>query len=246
MKISVPKDISRPFIYACMGFGNSRPDENSLQLVEECSKLVLETAEPRLVYREFNMEEVEALMPGNDLPEHLAGCEKCVFMALTLGISVDRLIRRAEISDMAKAVALDACASSLVEDLCDGFSGQLAEQYGADGFSVTGRFSPGYGDLPLNFQKVFEHLLDMHRQIGLSHSREYLLTPRKSVTAVIGIRTSEAGRGLRTSEAGAGVRKVVTGMSMADCGEAGNPCENCRYFEGCTFRLNGVACGRKK
>lgn len=237
MKISVPKDISRPFIYACMGFGNSRPDENSMRLVEECSKLVLETAEPRLVYREFNMEEVKALLTGNDLPEHLAGCEKCIFMALTLGMPVDRVIRKTEISDMAKAVALDACASSLVEDLCDGFSGRMAEQYGADGFSVTGRFSPGYGDLPLNFQKVFEHLLDMHRQIGLSHSREYLLTPRKSVTAVIGIKKNDAG---------AGVRKATTGMSMADCGEAENPCENCKHFEGCTFRLNGAACGRKR
>lgn len=291
MKTELPKTISKLFIYACMGFGSSQPDENSVKLVEECSKLVLEAAEPRLVYKEFHIEEVENLLLGNDLPRHLAGCDKCVFMAVTLGMSVDRLIRRYEITDMAKAVALDACASSLVEDLCDEFSGRLAEQYqGAGGaasdcgqsdcgqsdtdepdteqpegelgncgqfeaelcdcrYALTARFSPGYGDLPLSFQKVFEHLLDMHRQIGLAHSREYLLTPRKSVTAVIGLRKAESLAADLRADCSERQQSDITEADKADRadkGEMAKACEICEHFEGCTFRLNGASCGKNK
>lgn len=221
MKIELPEKISRPFIYACMGFGANEPDPISVALVAECEELLLSVAEPRVVYREFNIEEIELLVEGEDLLRHLEGCDKCVLMALTLGPAVDKLIRRFEITDMAKAVALDACASSLVEDLCDDLSGRLEAEYGGYALATTSRFSPGYGDLPLSFQKVFQTLLDMHRAIGLSHSKEYLLTPRKSVTAVIGV------------------------YEQSRPPKKGRACEICKNFEKCAFRLSGAHCGRE-
>ena len=49
------------------------------------------------------------------------------------------------------------------------------------------RFSPGYGDLPLELQKDVFRVLDCPRKIGLSLNESLLMSPSKSVTAIIGI-----------------------------------------------------------
>lgn len=52
---------------------------------------------------------------------------------------------------------------------------------------ITFRYSPGYGDLPLDVQSSFLRALDAQKKIGLTVSENNLLFPRKSVTAIIGI-----------------------------------------------------------
>ena len=49
------------------------------------------------------------------------------------------------------------------------------------------RFSPGYGDAPLSASEDLIALLDATRRIGLSMTRSYMMTPIKSITALIGI-----------------------------------------------------------
>ena len=51
------------------------------------------------------------------------------------------------------------------------------------------RFSPGYGDLSLEVQKEIFSLLDCPRKIGVSLGDSLLMTPSKSVTAIIGYGT---------------------------------------------------------
>jgi 5-methyltetrahydrofolate--homocysteine methyltransferase len=55
------------------------------------------------------------------------------------------------------------------------------------GESLRPRFSAGYGDLPLEYQKKIFDLLDPHTQIGLTLNDSYLMSPSKSVTALIGV-----------------------------------------------------------
>ncbi|MBP3731219.1 MAG: hypothetical protein J6I40_07110, partial [Mailhella sp.] len=52
------------------------------------------------------------------------------------------------------------------------------------------RFSPGYGDFALEHQRDFARFLDMPRNAGISLSDTLLMTPSKSVTAVIGVGAS--------------------------------------------------------
>ena len=42
-----------------------------------------------------------------------------VLMAATLGAQVDRLIAAAQVTDMARAVVLDCCATAAIESYCD-------------------------------------------------------------------------------------------------------------------------------
>ena len=55
------------------------------------------------------------------------------------------------------------------------------------GLHRTDRFSPGYGDLPLELQAPLCAALDAQRRIGLTVTPSFLLNPTKSVTAVIGL-----------------------------------------------------------
>jgi len=52
---------------------------------------------------------------------------------------------------------------------------------------LTSRFSPGYRDLPLTLQREIFTLLEPSRRIGLSLNASLLMSPSKSVTAIVGI-----------------------------------------------------------
>jgi cobalamin-dependent methionine synthase I len=82
---------------------------------------------------------------------------------------------------------MQALGSERVESLCDAFEGYLKERLG-EGIALRPRFSPGYGDLSLEFQREVFTLLDCPRSLGISLSESLLMTPEKSVTALIGIK----------------------------------------------------------
>ena len=70
-----------------------------------------------------------------------------------------------------------------MEQVCDQVEQEIESQF--PGCSFPFRFSPGYGDLPLELQGELLHLLDAPRKIGLCASASHILTPRKSVTAIL-------------------------------------------------------------
>ena len=74
-----------------------------------------------------------------------------------------------------------------MEEFCDKVQNEVAEQLQQQGKYIRPRFSPGYGDFSISHQKDFISLLDTPKKIGLSMTETYMLTPTKSVTAVIGI-----------------------------------------------------------
>lgn len=49
------------------------------------------------------------------------------------------------------------------------------------------RFSPGYGDLPLSLQPAMLRLTGADRMLGVQAGPSFLMTPMKSVTAVVGL-----------------------------------------------------------
>ena len=58
-------------------------------------------------------------------------------------------------------------------------------------YNQTFRFGIGYGDLPLSQQGDFLKVLNAQRLVGLTVGKTYMMTPTKSVTAVIGLTTGE-------------------------------------------------------
>lgn len=126
----------------------------------------------------------DILLCGEDIRRHLAGCERCILLAATLGAQADTLIRRVQITDMNRALWLDAAASAAIEAVCDAAQSAISDQLRC---GLTSRFSCGYGDFPLAAQGAILELLDAPRTIGLTLSESGMMIPLKSVTALMGI-----------------------------------------------------------
>ena len=172
-------------------------DPATLALVEGCSARLLAAARPKWTYRVFDLAvqtdgvrlDCGLLLPGRDLAAHLRGCSRAALLAATLSAPVDALLRRAQAEDLAAAVALDCCATAAVEAVCDLAEAEIRVRF--PGCSFPFRFSPGYGDLPIELQDPILRLLDAPRHVGLCATDRHILTPRKSVTAVLGISDGE-------------------------------------------------------
>ncbi|MBR3269018.1 MAG: 5-methyltetrahydrofolate--homocysteine methyltransferase [Oscillospiraceae bacterium] len=157
-----------------------------------CIEELCRAAVPRTVWRllpvQHSPEGVRLgglLLGGKDIALHLEGCRQAVLFAATLSSPVDALIRRAEVSDMTKAVMLDAVAGAAIESVCSQLELFLHRELGAKYY--TERFSAGYGDFPLSQQADLIALLDASRKIGLTVTQHQTLVPMKSVTAVFGL-----------------------------------------------------------
>ena len=121
------------------------------------------------------------------LKKNLLGCDRAVLFAATIGSGIDRLIRRFEKADPKMGLLLQGLGAERVESLCDAFNEEVKEVSKETGRETRMRFSPGYGDLPIEVQKVFLPLLDAERRLGITLSESCLMAPSKSVTAIIGI-----------------------------------------------------------
>ena len=180
-----------------MGCPPEKADGALTAQVEDCARELLGAVRPRWSWRpvEISFEacgvrlENGLLLPGEDLKAHLSGCGRAALFCATLGAEADALIRRAERLDMGRALTLDCCASAAVEEACGQIEGELQGKF--PGCSFPFRYSPGYGDLTLEVQGPLLDLLDAPRQAGLCVTSSNLLTPRKSVTAILGVSDGE-------------------------------------------------------
>ncbi|MBQ7177924.1 MAG: hypothetical protein IJS08_10975 [Victivallales bacterium] len=120
---------------------------------------------------------------SKSLAANLSGCEKILLFAATVGIAPDRLVAKYGRISPVKALFCQAIGAERIEALCDMFCDEIASQEGP----LRPRFSPGYGDLPLELQSDIFAVLDCSRKIGLSLTNSLLMTPTKSVTALAGI-----------------------------------------------------------
>lgn len=180
--------IDRREILRYAGAKEERPEITPL--LEEALKEALPLLSYRVVYTilpvKITCEAAELgtlSLPSRDLVKSLSGCDRAILFAATLGLSFDRLIQKYTRLSPAKAVLLQGIGAERIESLCNAFQDEAAITYGA----ARTRFSPGYGDLPLTFQKEMFSLLDCPRKIGLTLNESLLMSPTKSVTAIIGI-----------------------------------------------------------
>ena len=124
---------------------------------------------------------------SKSLSECLGACTHGGVFAATVGLEIDRLIAKYNRISPAAAVCLQALGTERVEALCDLFCEKMQTRMQKNGEMLTRRFSPGYGDLPLEMQRDVFRLLDCSRRMGVSLNDSLLMSPSKSVTAIFGI-----------------------------------------------------------
>ena len=236
------KQINTDTIYRYLGLQSGSPllreEAGDLRLadqIERCRQTVLEASKIRCVYRILPMSLIgldsagpdsaghdpskspEICLHGRDIARLLEGCDEAVLMALTLGVEVEKVLMRTEVTDMSDALVMDVCASSAVEAAADDFELQLSGELLPESRFLTNRFSPGYGDFELSHQRPILELLNASRAAGITLTPTSLMVPRKSVTAVMGI--------CRRSR-----EKVLGG------------CARCPLMSKCSYRSHNLRC----
>jgi hypothetical protein len=88
---------------------------------------------------------------------------------------------------MSQGVLMDAAAAAVIESYCDGCQLELEKELNREYKTLRPRFSPGYGDFDIAHQRDFIRLMDLPRTIGVTPTDGGMLSPSKSVTAVMGI-----------------------------------------------------------
>ncbi|WP_294401374.1 vitamin B12 dependent-methionine synthase activation domain-containing protein [uncultured Clostridium sp.] len=219
--------IDRQEVLRYLGYRGQEIDNNMTEMIDGCRKEVQNVILPRAVYeykkisstdKGIEIDGTNLILSGKDIAEHLKNSKECLLMAVTLGNDIEKRTRLYEKVNLTKALIIDACATTAVEEVCDIIEEKVRKEAESMGMNITFRYSPGYGDLPLDIQNNFLRVLDAQKKIGLTVSENNLLFPRKSVTAIIGI-------------------------VSADIKINKKSCENCSNYNNCTFRREGENCG---
>lgn len=124
---------------------------------------------------------------SKNLIKNLCGCGGIILFVATVGIEIDRLIKKYEKTSITRAAALGAAGSAAVESWCDILCRKFSEKAKEAGRSTKPRFSPGYGDLPLAMQREIFRVLTPEKRIGVTLSESLMMMPSKSVSAIVGI-----------------------------------------------------------
>ena len=157
-----------------------------IALFDEAVAIATPYIEPRICFCELDVDECD-FRGSLDIKKNLRESQRVIIFAATVGLGIDRLIARYGVLSPATALLLDAIGSERIEALCDVFCADMKAQKAQAGFSLRPRFSAGYGDLPIEYQRTVFALLDPPSRIGVTLNDSYLMTPTKSVTAIIGV-----------------------------------------------------------
>ena len=151
-------------------------------LIDECITEAKGVLSYKVCYSIFAKDEKSV---SAALDKNLQGCSRVILFAATIGLPLDRLIMKYSRVSPTKALILQAFGAERIESLCDIFCNDMKTELGAE---LKPRFSPGYGDLSIEIQRDIFRVLDCPRQIGLTLNESLLMSPTKSVTAIVGIK----------------------------------------------------------
>lgn len=158
------------------------------KIIDECTEEFLNHAEFKACFSKIPVcigNEIDLgfmKVKSESLKKNLNGCSEIYVFAATTGFSAQRLIERNAVISPIKGIVTDCVGSAAIEAFCD----KINLSFENTDF-LRPRFSPGYGDLPIECQKDILNFLDAGKTIGLSLTDSLMMTPVKSVTAIIGI-----------------------------------------------------------
>ena len=171
-------------------------DDNLKETINQCKNITKARINPRYTFRVYSIKKNKGIiefegsnlkLESRDLYKVLKDCNKCILMAATIGLDIEKDIRKYSFTELTKGIIIDSCATTAIEEVCDMVQEEVQNNILEDGQYTTLRYSPGYGDLPIEKNKDILNLINGQKEIGLTITTNGIMIPRKSVIAVIGI-----------------------------------------------------------
>ncbi len=214
-------DIDDALRYA--GLRGAAPEESRREMELIAGELERKLT-PRFAWRACELDRGDAgialrgtgvVLTGTLAERMLADCRIACLLIGTAGSRFDALLRAEQARDMARAILMDGCGSAWAEAVCDEAEREIAARF--PDLYLTDRFSPGYGDLPLDLQAAVCAALDAERRAGVHVTDSLLMVPVKTVTAIVGLSDRPQGTRIRG-------------------------CAYCDLRETCAIRKGGTTC----
>ena len=174
--------------------GQKERDDKVDALVKEC----LDEVEKSLTYKacyiyencKISSDEVEIggeKIASKSLAKNLSGVNEVVLFACSVGFTIDRLIEKYKVLNPTKSLVMHAVGVERVESLANAFCSFLGAEVKKENKRLRPRFSPGYGDFGIEGQNLFFKNLEVNKLLGVTLTEGMLMSPSKSVTAIVGI-----------------------------------------------------------
>lgn len=153
------------------------PDAAVMNQIEKACQEVAQASNFQYIYAQYEacpdfMKDIPAYQ------HYLSGADGLLLCATTLGVQVDRLLKRHQMNDMTYAVIFDAVASAYLEQQADLFERKIPFEH--KGF----RFCPGYGGTALTDSRQIAALLHAEK-IGITFLDSGLMVPLKSMVGIV-------------------------------------------------------------
>lgn len=187
-------DSDRSEILRYLGYRNNEITEVVEKEIREAVDITNKVSDIRSVWKLFqitstrkglSLGDTQTVLTGKCIRKHLKGCREAILFCVTLGSDFDAEVEKRMITEPALGVIMNACGVALIEKACDDLQAQV--DITLKDRKTGQRFSPGYGDLPLETQVDIIRILNCERTVGVRLNRNFLMNPLKSVTAIAGI-----------------------------------------------------------
>ncbi len=187
------------------GYRGQQYDIDMEAKIDKAIEICLDRITPRSIVKKYELSHsplsvIGAQLPleGKDIANHLEDCSGVYIIGATLGFEIEKTVGRLIKEDASLAVLVDSASTCAIESYCDDICEELQSR---EEMGLTSRFSCGYGDFPLSLQPYFSSVLEMQKRIGVYvDSTSFMMSPQKSVTAVVGISNSAAKQGADKSK----------------------------------------------
>ena len=193
--------IDKQEVLRYLKYNGQNINDNLNNIIDECIEITKNKVNPRYILRVYpiltekdnvegnciNLNESNLKFESKDLYTLLNNCEECIILGATLGIEIEKEIKKYSYLDLTKSIIIDACATVAIEEVCDLVQKNIQDKLLEENKHITMRYSPGYGDLSIDKNKDIIEALSINTQLGLTITENKIMIPRKSVIAIIGI-----------------------------------------------------------
>ena len=225
-------EINQGEVLRYLQYKNQEIDNSLSDKIKKCINITKEIINPRFIFRKYKIKKLKSsngknevyfeganlTLQSNDIYNLLLDCDECILMSATLGLEIEREIRKLTYTDLTKGIIIDACATTAIEEVCDIVQDNIAKNLLKEDKYITYRYSPGYGDLSIEKNLDINNLLNSQKEIGLTVTNSGIMIPRKSVVALIGVS-----------------RRKISNTKKS--------CENCSNRHNCNYKKEGNSCG---
>ena len=178
-----------------LGYKGQEYGENIDRNIDRAISICLEQITPRSIIKKYalvkeplSLKGANMTLQGNDIAQHLEDCNEVYILGATVGFEIEKTVNKLMNENPLLGVIVDSASICAIESYCDDLCEELQRQ---NSKQLTWRFSCGYGDFPLSQQKDFVRLLETQKRIGVFiNEGSFMMTPQKSVTAIVGIKES--------------------------------------------------------